>query len=171
MKLLSDWGFSWAGWQQGNRGEYWVLAQALLVLGFVLLPVYRLPNLKPPVMVGLYLILPGAIALFLLALLFFGKGLLDLGQSLTPLPHPREDGQLVESGVYGLVRHPIYTGVVCGCLAWALYQMSVSHLLGAIAFFLFFNAKASREEQWLTEKYPDYPAYQQRVKKLIPWIY
>ena len=171
MKLLTDWGFSWKGWRQGSRGEYWVVAQAALVLGFALLPVYRLPDFKLPIWLGLYGVLPSVTILAGFALVFFLKGFWDLGHSLTPLPYPRTDGELVQSGVYGTVRHPIYSGLILGSLGWALYQLSVTHLVGAIALFVFFNAKASREEIWLTEKYPDYPEYCQRVKKLIPGIY
>jgi protein-S-isoprenylcysteine O-methyltransferase Ste14 len=168
MNLLKDWGFSWEGWRHGTRGEYWVLVQALLVLGFALLPVYRLPGMLA-IKWEIYA-LPGATLLTFAALIFF-KGFWDLGHSLTPLPYPREDGKLVQTGVYSRVRHPIYSGLILGGLGWAIYQLSVAHWVGAIALFLFFNAKASREEIWLKEKYSDYSEYCQRVKKLIPGIY
>ena len=170
MKLLTDWGFGRAGWQQGARGEYWVLAQALLLLGMVFLPPYRPWGLQLS-LPWLYGVWGSAVGLGLTAVILLGKGLLDLGQSLTPLPYPKDDGQLVQVGVYGIVRHPIYSGVILGVLAWALYQLSLTHVAAAIAFFLFFNAKAHREELWLADKYPDYAAYQQRVKKLIPGVY
>jgi protein-S-isoprenylcysteine O-methyltransferase Ste14 len=168
MKLLSDWGFSWAGLRQGDRGEYWVMAQALLFFGFLLLPVW---SIKVPTFIGLYGVLPAAVLLLLNAIFFFFRGFIDLGHSLTPLPYPREDGELVQTGVYSIVRHPIYSGVILGGLGWALFQLSLSHVVGAIAFLVFFDAKANREEAWLTEKYPGYAEYQQKVKKLIPGIY
>jgi protein-S-isoprenylcysteine O-methyltransferase Ste14 len=171
MNLLKDWGFSWDGLRSGTRGEYWVFAQVLLVLGFALLPVYPLPHLKPPAGIAQYGLLPIALLLAIASLMLFFKGFLDLGNSLTPLPHPRDDSQLVQTGVYSLVRHPIYSGLIIGGLAWTLYQLSLTHLLGTIALFWFFNAKASREESWLTERYPDYSEYCQRVKKLIPGLY
>jgi protein-S-isoprenylcysteine O-methyltransferase Ste14 len=168
MKLLTDWGFSWAGLRQGDRGEYWVIAQALLFFGYLLLPVW---SIKIPTLVGLYGVLPIATILLFSAVFFFFRGFIDLGNSLTPLPYPREDAELVQTGVYGIVRHPIYSGVILGGFGWALFQLSLTHLVGAIAFLLFFNAKASREETWLTNRYPDYATYQQQVKKLIPGIY
>lgn len=170
MKLFTDWGFRANSWQ-GQRGEYWVLAQIVLVLGFAVLPVYRPANwskLQPPELYGVWGL---AAILGVLGLVLFAKGLLDLGNSLTPLPHPREDGQLVQSGVYGLVRHPVYSGVIFVAIAWALYQLSLSHLIGAAVLFLFFDRKACREEIWLTQTYPDYGDYRQRVKKFIPWLY
>lgn len=154
----------------GARGEFWVAAQGLLFLAVILLPIYRVPGtaLTPP---WVYVAWGsgGAIALF--ALVLMGKGLLDLGPSLTPLPYPREDGKLVQSGVYGIVRHPIYSGVILGTGGYAIAQQSLSHLAFAFLFLLFFNAKAAREEAWLVEKYPDYPQYQEQVKKLVPWVF
>ncbi|MGI0487106.1 methyltransferase family protein [Pantanalinema rosaneae CENA516] len=170
MKLLQDWGFSANSWQ-GQRGEYWVLAQGILLIGLVLLPIYRPPGLTLPPAPRLYAIWGIAGLLGLAGSGLFLKGLLDLGRSLTPLPHPRDDGHLVESGVYTLVRHPVYSGVILITLAIAVLLLSLSHLIGAIACFLFFNAKANREETWLQQKYLGYANYQGRVKKLIPWLY
>ncbi len=49
--------------------------------------------------------------------------------------------------------------------------MPVIALIASALLLKFFDLKASREETWLTEKYPDYSQYSQRVKKLIPGIY
>ncbi|GAB4147576.1 MAG: isoprenylcysteine carboxylmethyltransferase family protein [Cyanobacteria bacterium J069] len=170
MKRLTEWGFSREAWWQGKKGEYWVLVQAVLLLGLLVLPTGRLPGLElsPPGLYGLWAI---ALLCALGAAVFLGKGLMDLGQSLTPLPYPREDGQLVQTGVYSIVRHPIYSGVIFAVLAIALYRLSWTHLAATLVFFLFFNAKAAQEEAWLAEKYSDYVDYKTRVKRLIPWLY
>jgi len=168
MKLLTDWGLTWQAWR-GNRGEYWVMTQALLLLSFALLPVDQ-PPVKVPFQL-LYLTLPITLILEAMAIVFIVRGLRDLGHSLTPLPYHRADGELVQTGMYGIIRHPLYSGLILAALGWAILQLSWLHLLGAIALFLFFNAKSTREEIWLTEKYSDYAPYSQQVKKLIPWIY
>jgi protein-S-isoprenylcysteine O-methyltransferase Ste14 len=169
MKLLSDWGFNPESWR-GQRGEYWFLLQVLLILGFVLLPVYRLAEftLDPP---GLYWFWGGAAVIGVLALIVLSKGSLDLGRNLTPLPYPKNDGQLVQTGIYGIVRHPLYSGLTLAAISWAMAQLSLSHLIAAIILFAFLNAKANREEDWLTEQFPEYTDYKKRVKKLIPWVY
>lgn len=169
MNLLTDWGFSAHSWK-GARGEYWVLAQAAIVAGFLVLPTYTLSgfNLSPLERDGLWAM---SAVLGLVALILMLKGLIDLGHSLTPLPYPRDDGKLVRSGVYSLVRHPLYSGLILAGFSWALYQVSLSHLIGTLLAFVFFNAKASCEERWLLQKYPDYVNYQQQVKRLIPWLY
>ena len=169
MKQLSEWGFTPESWK-GNRGEYWVLAQVLLIVGYGVLPVYR-PDwltVQSPWRYGLWTI---ALLLGLGGLILIIKGLLDLGQNLTPLPYPKLDGELIQSGIYGIVRHPLYAGLMALAQAWAIWQLSLSHLGLLAVGFLFFDRKASREEAWLSEKYPDYLSYQQRVKKLIPWVY
>jgi protein-S-isoprenylcysteine O-methyltransferase Ste14 len=171
MKLLSDWGFTRKGWRSGERGEYLVLLQGALLIGFVLLPVYR-PigwHLNSPTL--LYLRWGLAAALGLAGIVLILKGLLDLGRNLTPLPHPKADGQLVRSGVYGLVRHPLYSGLIFAAFSWVVFQFSLSHLIATAILFAFFDTKARREEAWLTEKYPEYSDYQQQVKRLIPGVY
>lgn len=169
MKLISDWGFSQESWK-GQRGEYLLLLQAVLMIGFVLMPVYRPVWLSvlPPWLYGVWAI---ALLLFLPAALGVIKALLDLGQNLTPLPYPKQDGELVQTGMYGIVRHPLYSSILLAELGYAIGQLSLSHLGAMLLLLLLLNYKASREEVWLSDRYPDYAAYQHRVKKLIPFIF
>ncbi len=171
MKILTQWGFTREFWR-GQHGEYWVLAQGTLMLGFILLPTWQPIALNlDENQVYLYIKLSLAAAFATIAAVFLIRGVLELGSSLTPLPYPTEDGQLIQSGVYGIVRHPIYSGVIFAALSWVLFQWSLSHFIATVILVLFFDAKANREEVWLTEKYIDYPDYRINVKKLIPWIY
>ncbi len=41
----------------------------------------------------------------------------------------------------------------------------------AVLLFLLFDMKSRREECWLAANYPDYPDYQKRVRRLIPFLY
>lgn len=148
-----------------GRGEGWVVGQFVL-LG-VLLVVPRAGGTWPgwlrwvgrvvgPPMVG------GGVALV-------GAAFRDLGPSLTALPKPKDDSQLVREGLYGIVRHPIYGGLILFAYGVALLTGSTSRLAVATALFGWLNAKASREEGWLMERYPDYGAYREEVPKLLPW--
>jgi protein-S-isoprenylcysteine O-methyltransferase Ste14 len=170
MKLLSDWGIK-TNWWRGDRGEYWVIAQGILLLVFALLPPYRPSSIELNSSGWLYVSWIFTAMFGILAIVFLGRSLSDLGQNLTPLPHPRDEGQLVKTGIYGLVRHPMYSGVIYLALAYASWQMSWVHLLGSIVLFVFFDAKSRKEEVWLTEKFSDYPSYSISVKKFIAWIY
>ena len=170
MKLLSDWGIT-TNWWRGDRGEYWVIAQGILLLIFALTPPMRLSSIELDASVSQYVSWMLTAIFGILAIVFLGRSLSDLGQNLTPLPHPRDKGQLVKTGVYGLVRHPMYSGVVYLALAYGSWQMSWIHLVGSIVLFVFFDAKSRKEEVWLTEKFSDYASYSNGVKKLIPRIY
>jgi len=170
MKLLSDWGIT-SDWWRGLRGEYWVIAQGVLLCCFAIVPITQPSLIDIDSSVVLYASL-GLTAVFGFgAMILLGRSLFDLGQNLTPLPHTRDDGQLVQTGIYSLVRHPLYSGVILLAFTYASWQISWVHFLGAIALFIFFDAKARKEEVWLTEKFPEYSNYRTSVKKLIPWIY
>jgi len=171
MKILTDWGFTFEGWRNGKRGEYLVVLQGLLLLAFILLPIYRLPELK--IESSLLINISWCISALLGSggLIFIIKGFLDLGKNLTPLPYPKEDGELVQTGVYKIVRHPLYSGIILMALAWTIFQLSCSHLIATVVLLVFFDIKANQEEIWLNEKYPNYSEYRQQVKKLLPWLY
>ena len=115
-------------------------------------------------------IVAGMMAIAAGAILFV-RGLADLGGSLTPFPHPRTDATLVESGVYGLVRHPIYGGLILGSLGWSLVQASFAALIATASIAVFFVLKSSLEESWLLQRFEGYAAYRTRTRRFIPWIY
>jgi protein-S-isoprenylcysteine O-methyltransferase Ste14 len=170
MKLLSDWGIT-SKWWQGSRGEYWVIAQGVLLIVFALTPPHRPSSIELDSSVWQYASWILTAIFGVLAIVCLGRSLLDLGQNLTPLPHPRDEGLLVKTGIYGLVRHPMYSGVIYLALAYAIWQMSWVHSIGSIVLFIFFDAKSRKEEVWLTEKFSDYADYSTVVKKFIPWVY
>lgn len=159
-----------APWWKGARGEWYVVAQvglfALVALGPRTLPGFPawsgMPALAGTVF-GPVLMLAGA-ALSV-------AGLFHLGPNLTPLPYPKDCSELVDTGAYSIVRHPIYSGLILGAFGWGLSIHGGLTLLWALALFVFFDVKSRLEERWLAEKFADYPAYRARVKKLIPWVY
>ncbi len=171
MKILTVWGFTREGWRKNSRGEYLVLLQGGLLAAFTILPVAKPPGVKIESTQLIYLTWILASILGWGALILIVKGLIDLGKNLTPLPYPREDGLLVKTGIYGIVRHPLYSGLILAALAWTIFQISLSHLAATAILLIFFEIKSSREENWLLQKYPDYSEYRRRVKKLIPGIY
>lgn len=153
-----------------ERGGWWVSAQFGLLFALVLAPseLPWLPALS-------FLREQGAlIAGFILGgcgVALAGAGLLHLGANLTPFPRPRDNGALVQHGVYAIVRHPIYSGIILGAFGWSLVRGSSVALALSAALLIFFHFKSRREERWLVERYPEYADYQQRVKKIIPFIW
>jgi protein-S-isoprenylcysteine O-methyltransferase Ste14 len=87
------------------------------------------------------------------------------------LPFPKDGADLVQTGPFALVRHPMYSGGLVLAVGWALCVQSWLTLGYAIALFVFLDAKSRREERWLAEKFPAYASYRRRVRKLIPFVY
>lgn len=85
-------------------------------------------------------------------------------------PQPRSGGQLITSGPYRWLRHPMYSAVLLGAaalaaaaanaLAWVLWAV----LLAVLWF------KSLLEERWLAQIYPLYASYCQRSKRFLPWL-
>jgi protein-S-isoprenylcysteine O-methyltransferase Ste14 len=98
-------------------------------------------------------------------------GFVSLGRGLTPFPQPLPGSVLRTGGAYAWVRHPLYSGLLFVATGWSLHSLSPIGLLFDLALAVFFDRKAAREEIWLAGKFPEYPAYRRRVKKLIPWLY
>jgi protein-S-isoprenylcysteine O-methyltransferase Ste14 len=98
-------------------------------------------------------------------------GVIVLGKHLTPLPVPKNDATLITSGVYRLVRHPIYSGISLLAFGWGIWLQNLLVLLYAMMIFMFFEIKSRKEEQWLVAKFPEYVTYQKRVRRIIPFIY
>ena len=152
----------------GPRGEGWVLVQGIL---FVLIaaagtlpPAWDGPARAASVVLGVILVGCGGV----LALL--GSRDLNVGGSFTAVPKPRATGSLVETGVYARVRHPIYGGIVLAAVGWGLACASPVSLLLAAVLLGFFFLKSAREEIWLAERFPDYPAYRARTRRFIPFV-
>ncbi len=156
-----------------QRGGLWVLAQFVLIplLAVIVLvargtgwerawpaPFARLGQ-------GAGLFMTAAAGILLLT------ALAHLGSNLTPFPRPLDNSTLVDTGAYGIVRHPIYTSIILALFGLAVFANSVLGLVFSVLIFAFFNRKATYEERMLEQRFARYSDYRKRVKKLIPFIY
>ena len=148
-----------------QRGGAWVLAQAVLMVAVVAL------GLKFPGTGTRHVPTGFGVLLLMLGAGIGAAGAWALGRNLTPFPKPAEAAQFVQHGIYAFIRHPLYTSVMLVLIGWSLIWQSLPALVVAMISIPFFDAKARREEQWLCETYLDYPAYQKRVRRFIPWVY
>jgi protein-S-isoprenylcysteine O-methyltransferase Ste14 len=147
-----------------------VAGQFVLIGILVVLGVPGLRDLASAGVVGWLLVALGAGALVIGAWLLL-RGFVDLGPSMTPLPRPRADGRLVESGIYASLRHPIYAGLILGSLGWSALTRSPAAFVVSLVLAAFLDAKARREEVWLVDRYPQYGAYRLRTKRFLPGLY
>jgi protein-S-isoprenylcysteine O-methyltransferase Ste14 len=150
----------------GPRGEGWVLIQGVLLVvvaaaGWSLGPDWSGPLRLAGTFVGIVLIIGGIVLAF--------RGVVDLDGALTPLPRPRDGAELVETGAYALVRHPIYGGLILTAFGWAIVQASIVAVATTVVLAAFLRVKSAREEAWLDQRFAAYAAYRARTPRLIPW--
>jgi protein-S-isoprenylcysteine O-methyltransferase Ste14 len=155
-----------------DRRETSVLAVALLGL-FVIPCLYTFAGFpaaldRPfiPAIAWLGLVPLGA------ALWLFRRSHVDLGRNWSISLELREQHALVKTGVYRLVRHPMYSSFfllgVAQMLLLSNWLPDASGLLGAGAFYAF---RIRREEEMMLESFgDDYRAYMAETKQLIPWL-
>jgi protein-S-isoprenylcysteine O-methyltransferase Ste14 len=92
-----------------------------------------------------------------------------LGRGLTAAPLPNEHAQLRTGGLYGYVRHPIYSGLLLFAVARTLTHSSGWVAVACVLLIGLINVKARWEEGHLTRRFPDYPSYASRTPRFIPW--
>jgi len=146
-----------------NRGNVLVVLQfgLLAALGFApALPLWQSSLLERQL--SLFLAIAGVSILAL--------GAINLGKSLTANPVPLEKAVLKTSGVYALVRHPIYLGLLLLGAAIVLQSGSWLHILLYACLIALLSIKARFEEKLLLEKYADYKDYAARVGRMLPII-
>lgn len=148
-----------------SRGAGWVVAQIVLILAVLIIPPELAGTLRLPDgswIVGILLaLLGGGIGL---------AGIRGLGSNLTPFPKPKDDATLVQTGIYSVVRHPIYAGIFTAALGYALLRASIPTLLQALVLGVFFDQKARFEERWLEQAFPEYADYRQKVRgRILPF--
>ena len=94
-----------------------------------------------------------------------------LGRNWSPRPAVKEHHELVTTGPYAYVRHPIYTGMMLAMLGSAL----IGSILGIVMFIVIcitFALRIGKEERLMLELFPrQYPEYQKRTKRLVPFVW
>jgi protein-S-isoprenylcysteine O-methyltransferase Ste14 len=156
----------------GPRGEGWVILQLAGITAVSYAG--RLdpggPTIDPGLRSGLET--AGLIVLAASAvLLFSGVALLIGASSFSIYPRPISDGQLVESGPYAIVRHPVYSGLILGGFGFALQRASIATLLATFFLAAVLDLKRRREEAWLIDRFPAYAEYRRRTRALLPFLY
>lgn len=82
----------------------------------------------------------------------------------------KDEPELVTSGPYHLVRHPIYSGLLLASVGTAV-ALSWLWLIVVMLAGVYFVYSATVEERYLTEQFPDtYPVYKRSTKMLVPFV-
>jgi protein-S-isoprenylcysteine O-methyltransferase Ste14 len=112
-----------------------------------------------------------------LGLLLFALGLgfaiwarLHIGRNWGTPMSQKDQPELVTSGPYHLVRHPIYSGILLASVGTAV-ALSWLWIVAVVLAGVYFVYSATVEERYLTEQFPEaYPAYRHSTKMLVPFI-
>ena len=83
----------------------------------------------------------------------------------------KDDPELVTSGPYHLVRHPIYSGILGAGVGTAV-ALSWLWLIAVGLAGVYFVYSATVEERNLATQFPEtYPAYRSSTKMLVPFVF
>jgi protein-S-isoprenylcysteine O-methyltransferase Ste14 len=109
--------------------------------------------------------------LFVLGLAFALWARVHIGRNWGTPMSTKEDPELVTSGPYRLVRHPIYSGILIAGAGTAV-ALGWVWLIVVLLIGIYFVYSATVEERYLTEQFPDaYPAYRRSSKMLVPFVF
>ena len=87
------------------------------------------------------------------------------------IPDPMPDIKLVTHGPYQFVRHPMYLSIILFFLPMVVLDFSLASVGLYMNLIFVLLIKLSYEEYLLTQALADYPTYQSKTKKLIPFIF
>ena len=94
-----------------------------------------------------------------------------LGRNWSSMVTVKRDHQLIRSGPYKWVRHPIYSGLLLAALGTAIVVGDLRALLGFGLLVAAFAMKFHLEESMMTEQFgSEYVEYKRRVKALVPFV-
>ena len=176
LVILFGWVVFWVGWliaafgAKPGRMRWGLFAGVRVLIIVVILLLLRTKAFRGHAVthdpwrqgVGLALFLLG-LALAVWARAYIGR---NWGMPMTR----KADPELVTSGPYRFVRHPIYSGIILAMAGTAL-AVSVNWLVIAVLLAAYFVYSAVTEERDLAARFPDtYPTYKRSTKMLIPFV-
>lgn len=95
-----------------------------------------------------------------------------IGRNWSNVASIKEHHELIETGPYRWVRHPIYSGLLLFVISTAIVQGKVQGLAAIVVLVLGLGWKIAIEERLMKQQFPsEYAAYEARVKRLIPFVF
>lgn len=144
------------------KDVFFVGMQLLLFLIYIL---WDYPIIEFPLHQAFYYI--GWTSLFF-AVGLFSYAIWNIRHSLSPYPSPKEHAKLKTNGAFSFSRHPIYSSIFIGLLAWSVIQENINQMIISFLLLIFFYIKARYEEKLLLAKFPEYKDYQELTGMLFP---
>src|SRR5208282_2982414 len=104
-------------------------------------------------------------------LLFAVWARVHLGRNWSRSVTIKQDHELIATGPYAVVRHPIYTGILAGFLGMAIAISQVRGFIVLVLILLALWIKLRMEEQWMRSQFGEtYATYARRTAALVPYL-
>ena len=88
----------------------------------------------------------------------------DLGRNLSPFPRPLNNSNLVTTGIYRFMRHPMYYSLIFISFGVFIIKLSIYYLFLTISLALIIKFKIALEEKYLMSKFKNYLLFKNEVK-------
>lgn len=178
IAFLVYWRIKAAGTKTNQRRESaasGIVRALTFVVVIALLSIPRIPllpwlnrQLWPP---GLWPFWIGA-AVTVGGLLFAVWARRHLGSNWSSEVSIKQGHELITTGPYSRVRHPIYTGILTGFLGTAIALSEVRGFIGFVLIFLALWPKLRMEEEWMRSQFGEtYATYAHRTAALVPYLF
>ncbi|MGB6454000.1 MAG: isoprenylcysteine carboxylmethyltransferase family protein [Streptosporangiaceae bacterium] len=110
------------------------------------------------------------VAIFVLGLALAVWARVYIGRNWGMPMSRKVDPELVTSGPYHTIRHPIYSGIILGMIGTAI-AVSWYWFIASVAIAAYFLFSAVNEERYMAQQFPaTYPEYKRSTKMLVPFI-
>lgn len=155
------------GQDRGTIRIIWITIGVANTLGILFSIYFRMP-------ISQQILIPYAgLGLILLGMLLRFFSIWSLGRYFTVDITIRENHKIKKDGIYGLIRHPSYTGSI---LSFIGFGFSLNNWLSLIVVTILVSTamlkRIKEEEKLLSKEFPEeYPKYIKETYRLIPWIY
>ena len=141
------------------KGWFYVTAQFLLLIVIAL----SKGAAKHPSLATIFGAILFAASIFILII-----AVKELRPSLTALPEPKVDAPLITTGIYGMIRHPMYLAVIMMAIGMSLVHWSMAAAIETVLLVMVLGFKLRYEDLLLHEKWPDAHDYQKSTGAVIP---
>ena len=102
--------------------------------------------------------------IIMIAFIILFVAIKDLGRNLSPFPRPINNSNLVTTGIYRFIRHPMYYSLMFISFGVFITKLSIYYLFLSISLALVIKFKIALEEQYLNNKFKNYLLYKNEVK-------
>lgn len=111
------------------------------------------------------------LAVFVLGLALASWARVYIGRNWGMPMSQKADPELVTTGPYRRVRHPIYSGIILAMIGTAI-AVSLYWLVAAVLIGAYFIYSATVEERFMGGRFPEsYPEYKRSTKMLVPFVF